>query len=68
MDGGQETTAWLIELKASVVSRPTYFCGGDEPWTTDHDRAVRFCRAQDAKAVIDDYCWTEAEPVEHIWN
>jgi hypothetical protein len=62
--------AWLIELQDD--GRPTYWARLDNEdgifgWSKDHDKAIRFCRAQDAQAIIDDYGWTEPKPVEHMW-
>ena len=64
-----DETAWLIEFDASVSRVPAYYGKTDEGlgMTQDHDAAVRFSRAQDAQAVIDDTGWNAAKPVEHIW-
>lgn len=62
--------AWLIELKPSVVSVPTYWGidqQGELDWTKDHMAAIRFARKDDAKAIIKYYGWTEADAVEHAW-
>ena len=66
---GQES-AWLIEM--SDGGSPTYWCRLDDEdsvcgWSKDHSKAIRFCRAQDAQAIIDDFGWTEPRPVEHMW-
>ena len=63
--------AWLIEM--TDAGRPTYWCRLDDEdgvcgWSKDHDKALRFCRAQDAQAIIDEYGWTEPKPVEHAWD
>jgi hypothetical protein len=62
--------AWLIEM--DDAGRPTYWSRVDNPdgvcgWSKDHDKAIRFCRREDAQAVIDDMGWTEPRPVEHAW-
>ncbi len=64
-------TAWLIELKPSVVTTPTYWgvdTDGELDWTSDRLAAIRFARSEDAKAIIKSYGWTEAHPVEHQWG
>lgn len=66
-----DETAWLIEFSAKVSSTPAYYGktgeGNELGVTTDHAAAIRFARAQDAQAVIDESGWTEATPVEHAW-
>lgn len=64
-----DETAWLIEF--SGQGGPCYYGKTDEGvlgLTWDHLVAVRFARAEDAQAVIDDTNWTEAKPVEHMWS
>lgn len=63
--------AWLIEM--SDGGRPTYWCRVDDEdgvcgWNNDHDKAIRFCRREDAQAIIDENGWTEPRPVEHAWD
>ena len=65
------TLAWLIEMQDGGF--PTYWCRLDDEdgvcgWSKDHDKAVRFCRRNDAQAIIDDMGWTEPRPVEHAWG
>lgn len=65
-----EETGWLIELKSERT--PTWWGRIDDEsvcdWTTDHAKAIRFCRAMDAQAIIDDSEWTEtAVPTDHMW-
>ena len=65
-----EETAWLIELQGE--SLPTWWGRVDSEdgvcgWTTDHAKAIRFARSQDAKAIIDDIGWTRAIPTDHMW-
>ena len=66
-----EETGWLIELTQHAASAPTWWGRVDDEfvcgWTTDHAKAIRFARAIDAQAVIDEYGWTEARPVDHMW-
>lgn len=63
-------TAWLIEMSDGGL--PTYWCRLDDEdgvcgWSKSADKALRFCRAQDAQGVIDEFGWTEPRPVEHMW-
>lgn len=63
--------AWLIEMDDG--GRPTYWSRVDDEdgvcgWSKDHEKAIRFCRAQDAQAIIDENGWTEPKPVEHAWD
>lgn len=62
--------AWLIEM--SDAGRPTYWSRVDDEdgvcgWSKDHDKAIRFCRREDAQAIIDEAGWTEPVPVQHVW-
>jgi len=41
---------WVIEHYTSPAFAPKYW-GGNEEWTTDNLKAVRFNREQDAKSV-----------------
>lgn len=64
-------TAWLIELKQSVSRTPTWYGEADEGvlgMTTDHMKAIRFCRKRDAEMVMRDIGWTEAFSCEHAWE
>lgn len=65
-----EEIAWLIELTGD--NTPTWWsridgedgvCG----WSSDSLKAIRFSRAEDAQAIIDDIGWTRAIPTEHAW-
>jgi hypothetical protein len=58
----QDEVAWLFELKGGV---PTYWT--NEDWTRDVEQAIRFARKQDAELIINDFGWTEAVAVEHMW-
>jgi hypothetical protein len=66
-----EETGWLIELKGTqspmwwgrVDNDEDGVCG----WTSDPAKAIRFCRAVDALAIIDENGWTEAIPTDHMW-
>lgn len=64
-----DEVAWLIELTGTQHGIPEYY--GRTPdgldWTKSHMAAIRFARSEDAKAVIDDFGWTEAHAVEHMW-
>ena len=64
-----EETGWLIELKSEPT--PTWWGRVDDEsvcgWTTDHAKAIRFCRAIDAQAIIDEIGWTDAVPTDHMW-
>lgn len=63
-----DETAWLVEVFGQ--GEPTYYGLTDEGvlgMTTDHNKAVRFCRPQDAQMTIDDIGWTNAQPIEHMW-
>lgn len=61
-----DETAWLIEIDHPP---PLYYGNTHEglALTSIHSAAVRFARAEDAQAVIDDIGWTDAKPVEHMW-
>lgn len=65
-----EQTAWLIELTGERT--PEWWARVDEDsvlgWSSDHTKAIRFCRAQDAQAYIDEIGWTRAVPTEHSWG
>jgi hypothetical protein len=65
----QRETAWLIEN--SDGGSPVYWSltlDEEAPgWTHDAGKALRFARAEDAQAYIDDIGWTEPRPVEHEW-
>jgi hypothetical protein len=64
-------TAWLIELKPSVVKVPTYWGvdrDGELDWTKEDKAAIRFARKEDAAIIIKYYGWTEADAVEHQWG
>lgn len=61
---------WLIELKPSVVSVPTWFGDDDSGvlgWTIDNLKAIRFARKKDAETVIRLEGFTEAFASEHMW-
>lgn len=65
-----EETGWLIELQGEPS--PTWWGRVDNEdgvngWTTDHAKAIRFARAQDAQAIIDEVGWTRAIPTDHMW-
>lgn len=65
-----EETGWLIELKPSVVTEPTWYGDDDSGvlgWTTDNLKAVRFARKEDAEAVIRLEGFTEAFASDHMW-
>ena len=63
-------TGWLIEFSQRVSSTPTYYGQTDDGLgqITDHLKAVRFARKEDAEMVIADIGWTEASAVEHGWG
>lgn len=64
-----EETGWLIELQGEPT--PTWWGRIDDDsvcgWTNDHAKAIRFCRSQDAQAIIDEYGWNRAIPTDHMW-
>lgn len=62
-----EERGWLIELKGTT---PTWCFSlyGDDTWTADAARALRFARKQDAESVINEIGWTEAFASEHVWS
>lgn len=65
-----EETGWLIELRPSVTSQPTWYGETDEGvlgWTTNNLRAIRFCRKEDAERVIVCEHFTEAFASDHMW-
>lgn len=70
-DKGAET-GWLIEERASKTGefKARWFSirDGESEWTADSVAALRFGRACDAQAYIDDVGWTEAAPTEHVWS
>ena len=61
-----EETGWLVELKGT---QPTWLENvfGDDTWTADASKAIRFARKRDAEHVIAEVGWTEAFASEHIW-
>lgn len=63
-------TAWLTELTGERTG-PEWWSRIEEDgvcgWSNDPNKAIRFCREQDAQAIIDDIGWTEAVPTEHEW-
>lgn len=66
---------WLIEAwdsNADAFGAKWWALGLDNEdgcgWTTDSLKALRFARACDAQAYIDDIGWTEAKPTEHGWG
>lgn len=65
----KEEAAWLIEFSERVSQQPTYYGKTDDGLgqTTDHLKAVRYARKEDADAVIEDTGWTEATATEHMW-
>ena len=52
--GGQvtEQAGWVIEGAWSETSRPDYWVGSSA-WSTDHMKALRFARKQDAQQAAD---------------
>lgn len=65
--------AWLIESRASEPCAPDYWAGNG--WSKDHNRAIRFCREEDARRECAG--WDEDSPLphegehricEHIWD
>lgn len=68
-EDGLRETGWLIELKPSVVTVPTWFrLGEEEPWTSDSKLALRFARKADAETYIAEIGWTECIATEHQWG
>jgi len=65
----KEETGWLIEFSQRVSEQPCWYGKTDEGLgqTTDPNAAIRFSRAEDAWAVIDDFGWTEAKATDHMW-
>ncbi len=65
----REETGWLIEIVDGGV--PAYWGRGGEDgvlgWTADHIKALRFARKEDAEMVIEEYGWTRARAVDHMW-
>jgi len=68
-------TAWLIEMPLKSVGGPPVWWTGrytghmTDPWTLDSLQAVRFCRKQDAEAVMAGTIrLKEAVATEHIWG
>lgn len=59
----------MTEFKRSVGG-PSYYGRTIEGlgMTSEHLDAIRFCRKQDAEAVIEDNGWTEVSAVEHQWD
>jgi hypothetical protein len=64
--------AWLIEL-APGKGPPAYWgrIDSDEEgiagWTCNVEEAIRFCRQEDAQAIIDDLGLTDTVAIEHGW-
>lgn len=59
---------WLIEIK---INGPSYYGEQDDGivgWTSEHSRAIRFARREDAERVIRLEGFTEAAAVEHQWQ
>lgn len=65
-----DETAWLIERADGDKEGPRYLVGIRQGygacWSTDHDMAIRFFRAIDAKR-ISDGLEAPAKIVEHMW-
>lgn len=47
-----DETGWIIEGGWSSVSHPDYW-GGSSVWSSDHMKALRFARRQDAQQAAD---------------
>ncbi len=47
-----EAFGWVIEGAWSETSRPDYWVGSSR-WSTDHAKALRFARKQDAQQAAD---------------
>lgn len=62
-----DEVGWLIEFEREAT--PVYYGKTEDGLhlTKDQTAAIRFCRREDAQAVIDDIGWTRAKPVEHMW-
>ena len=62
--------AWLIELGSSEPCAPRYW-GGVNGWTSDHNKAIRYCRkvdAQSAAGSIGEAAFHDSYRIcEHAW-
>jgi len=66
----KDEIAWLVEIKNPIA--PTWLARtltdeGLLEWTTDHQKAIRFCRKEDAEAYISEAGWLDAFASEHMW-
>lgn len=63
-------SGWLIERWDSRRNALWWRLGNEDGgcWTPDSITALRFARAEDAQAYIDETGWTEATPTEHRWT
>ena len=59
----QDEIAWLIELEGPKWAG---FVDGKPEWTTNHERALRFARKEDADNFKSFWCET-ATSTEHMW-
>lgn len=60
-------TGWLIEVPANEHNPIIYYCGKGT-YNADASKAVRFCRKQDAEAVMADMGTEKSIATEHRWG
>lgn len=64
----ETNTAWLIEWPADR-QMPVRYWHPIEGHVIDPNHAVRFCRREDAEAMLKrDHLFGGARPVEHMWT
>lgn len=63
MTKSQNETGWVVEVGSSDTSHPTYLAGPHR-YTTDHLKAVRFARKEDAEK----FALKTDRVCEHAWD
>lgn len=59
----KQETAWVVELGGSEPSRPVYLAGPFKH-SSDHMKAVRFARKEDAQK----FALKSDRVCEHVWE
>lgn len=60
---------WLIELPRSINGiHEARWWAPAVGWTHDSTEAVRFCREEDAEAIIEFFKFDDAVATEHSWG
>lgn len=77
-DTGEVESGWVIEGAWSPTSAPEYWCGSSR-WSSDHRRALRFARQQDACQAsnmmldgilvrVSEHEWVRENACAHQWE